>query len=92
MKFPSDSYVLVSLSKNELTIVLHFCLVLSLSLLVEEQRPEQALTEGSRELIIKICKKNVAISQKRLSEYKLLILPPRPSRTGPLSAHYSLRG
>ena len=89
MKFPSDSYVLVSLSKNELTIVLHFCLVLSLSLLVEKLKPEQALTEDSRELIIKIRKKNIAISQERLSGYKLLMLPPRPSRTERLIAHCS---
>ena len=30
----------------------------------ETRRPEQALTEGSRELIIKICKKNIAILQE----------------------------
>ena len=70
MKFTSDSYALLSPLKNELKIVLHFCMVLSLSLLVEKRaRPEQALTEGSRELIVKTCKKNIAISQERLSGY-----------------------
>ena len=33
--------------------------------------------------LITICKKNDAISQKSFSGYKLLLLPTRPSRTGP---------
>ena len=37
MKFTSASYALLSPSKNELKIVLHFCMVLSLSLLVEKR-------------------------------------------------------
>ena len=44
MKFPNDSYALLSPSKNELKIVLHFCMVLSLSHLLEKVRPKQALT------------------------------------------------
>ena len=70
MKFTSDSYALLSPLKNELKIRFAFLYgSLFESSGRETRRPEQALTEGSRELIVKICKKNIAISQERLSGY-----------------------
>ena len=64
MKFPSDSYALLSPFKERIKnrfAFLHGSLFESSGR--ETGRPEQALTEGLREQIVKIRKKNVAISQ-----------------------------
>ena len=49
MKFTSDSYALLSPLKNELKIVLHFCMVLSLSLLVEKREDPNKHSRKARE-------------------------------------------